>query len=142
MENAIYFTVAAISIVTFRVIYINIMRKFAISFEHNKRKQLFQKYMNLPDSFFYQNEIGDLMARANNDTISVRRFLVMGLLSIYDIFVLGIGALVIMFVKAPKLTLWILLPLFLLGIIAKQVSGKMHKIFKKFRKPLQTLLPA
>ena len=132
-KNAIYFTVAAISIVTFRVIYINIMRKFAISFEHNKRKQLFHKYMNLPDSFFYQNEIGDLMARANNDTISVRRFLVMGLLSIYDIFVLGIGALVIMFIKAPKLTLWILLPLFLLGIIAKQVSGKMHKIFKKIQ---------
>jgi ABC-type multidrug transport system fused ATPase/permease subunit len=78
--NAIYFTAAAFAIVIFRIIYINIMRRFAIRFEHTKRKQLFQKYLALHDSFFFENEIGDLMARANNDTIAVRRFLVMGLL--------------------------------------------------------------
>jgi ATP-binding cassette subfamily B protein len=128
--NAMYFAIAAFSIVIFRVIYINIMRKFAIHFEHTKRKQLFEKYLSLPDSFFFDNEIGDLMARANNDTISVRRFLVMGLLSLYDIFILGVGALVIMLVKAPTLTLWIVLPLAILIFLAQFVSKRMHKLFK------------
>ncbi|MCK5848817.1 MAG: ABC transporter ATP-binding protein [Caldisericia bacterium] len=128
--NTIYFLIASLSIVFGRIIYINIMRKFAIQFEHTKRKQLFKKYMDLPNSFFFTNEIGDLMARANNDTIAVRRFLVMGLLSIYDIFVLGIGALTIMFFKAPKLTMWIFIPLAILAILAWFVSKKMHPIFK------------
>jgi ATP-binding cassette subfamily B protein len=131
--NAIYFTAAAFAIVIFRIIYINIMRRFAIRFEHTKRKQLFQKYLALHDSFFFENEIGDLMARANNDTIAVRRFLVMGLLSMYDIVVLGVGALAIMLTKAPTLTLWIVLPLAILIILSRLVSSHMHRLYKQIQ---------
>ncbi len=131
--NAVYFTSAAFAIVIFRIIYINIMRRFAIHFEHTKRKQLFQKYLALHDSFFFENEIGDLMARANNDTIAVRQFLVMGLLSMYDIFVLGVGAIVIMLTKAPTLTLWIVLPLAILIFLSRFVSKRIHKLFKRIQ---------
>jgi ATP-binding cassette subfamily B protein len=109
------------------------MRRFAIRFEHTKRKQLFQKYLALHDSFFFENEIGDLMARANNDTIAVRRFLVMGLLSMYDIVVLGVGALAIMLTKAPTLTLWIVLPLAILIILSRLVSSHMHRLYKQIQ---------
>lgn len=94
--SATYLILLAFFIVLARYIYNSLIRKLALNFEYQTDLALFKKYLSLPDSFFHTHEIGDLMARINNDTRVLRRFLVMGLISAIDVIFLGISSIVMM----------------------------------------------
>lgn len=130
---ALYYLLFAILIVVGRFIYMSFVRKNALSFEYKTQTALFDKYLSLPDSFFQSNEIGDLMARANNDTVSVRRFMVMGLIAAFDIFFMGTASLLLMFILNRTLTCIVLIPLTLLIILTKIMSAKIHAVYKKIQ---------
>jgi ATP-binding cassette subfamily B protein len=73
------------------------------------------------------------MSRANNDTVSIRRFMVMGLIAAFDIVFLGSASLILMFLLSPTLTAIVLIPLGLLIILTKIMSAKIHAIYKKIQ---------
>ena len=130
---AFYYLLFAILIVVGRYVYMSFVRKHALSFEYKTQTALFDKYLSLPDSFFHSNEIGDLMARANNDTVSVRRFMIMGLIAAFDIFFMGTASLLLMFLLNRTLTAIVLIPLGLLIILTKIMSAKIHAVYKKIQ---------
>ena len=130
-KDAFYMLIIAITIVGGRFIYNSLLRKAALNFEDSMRTSLFSKYMSLPDSFFHSHEIGDLMARVNNDTRLLRHFLVMGFIAGIDILFLGTASLFMMVYLNLNLTLIVLIPLALLIFLAKFVSPKFHSLFKK-----------
>jgi ATP-binding cassette subfamily B multidrug efflux pump len=130
---ALYYLLFAILVVVGRFVYMYFVRKNALSFEYKTQTSLFDKYLTLPDSFFHNHEIGDLMSRANNDTVSIRRFMVMGLIAGFDIFFLGTASLLLMLFLSPLLTSIVLIPLGLLIILTKFMSARIHAIYKKIQ---------
>lgn len=131
---ALYYFLIALAIVSVRFWYSSLIRKKALAFVYKVQTDLFDQYLELPDSFFQTHEIGDLMARANNDTISVRRFLVMGLVAAFDIVFMGGCSLVIMFMKSPELTMTVTIPLLILIFISRVMGSKIHELYKKIQK--------
>jgi len=131
--SATYLILLAIVIVVARYIYNSFVRRSALKFEYQTELALFKKYLALPDSFFHTNEIGDLMARVNNDTRVLRRFLIMGLISAVDIVFLGLSSIIMMVYLSPKLTMLIIIPLAFLIFITRFVSTMFHKIFKEIQ---------
>lgn len=130
---SVYYLLFAILVVVGRFIYMYFVRKNALAFEYKTQTSLFDKYLSLPDSFFHNHEIGDLMSRANNDTVSVRRFMVMGLIAAFDIIFMGSASLVLMFLLSPMLTAIVLIPLALLIILTKFMSARIHSVYKKIQ---------
>jgi ATP-binding cassette subfamily B multidrug efflux pump len=130
---ATYYLLFAILVVVGRFTYMYFVRKNALAFEYKTQTSLFDKYLTLPDSFFHNHEIGDLMSRANNDTVSVRRFMVMGLIAAFDIIFMGTASLLLMFLLSPSLTAIVLIPLALLILLTKIMSAKIHAVYKKIQ---------
>lgn len=130
---AVYYLLLSATIVSVRFWYSSLIRKKALAFVYQVQTDLFDQYLELPDSFFQTHEIGDLMARANNDTISVRRFLVMGLVAAFDIVFLGGFSLVIMFFKSPQLTMTVTIPLLILIFVSRVMGSKIHELYKKIQ---------
>lgn len=128
-----YFISLAAIIVVSRYIYNSLARKFALKFEYQTELELFNKYLSLPESFFQTNEIGDLMARINNDARMLRRFLVMGIISAVDVVFLGSLSIIMMIYLSPRLTMLIIVPLALLILLTRFVSPMFHKIFRKIQ---------
>ncbi len=133
LRYAGYYFLIALVIVSVRFWYSSLIRKKALAFVYKVQTDLFDQYLELPDSFFQTHEIGDLMARANNDTISVRRFLVMGLVAAFDIVFMGGCSLVIMFLKSPELTMTVTIPLLILIFVSRVMGRKIHELYKKIQ---------
>lgn len=131
--SSIYLVIISFLIVLARYIYNSLIRKLALNFEYQTNLALFKKYLSLPDSFFHTHEIGDLMARVNNDTRSLRRFLVMGLISAIDVVFLGISSIVMMIFLSPRLTLLIITPLSCLILLTTFVSPQFRKVFRRLQ---------
>ena len=131
---AFYYFLMAGLIVSVRFWYSSLIRKKALVFVYQLQTDLFDQYLELPDSFFQTHEIGDLMARANNDTVSIRRFLVMGIVAAFDIVFMGGSSLIIMFSKSPELTMTVTIPLLILIFVSRIVGSKIHELYKKIQK--------
>ncbi len=123
----------ALIVVSGRYIYGAMLRNLALSFDYQNQTALYEKYLQLPDSFFHTHEIGDLMSRLSHDTLSIRRFMIMGLISAIDIIFMGIASLVMMIYLSPQLSLIAVLPLIILIFITRYVSKHIFGIFKKIQ---------
>lgn len=132
-KSATYFILFALIIVSARYIYNSLTRRSALNFEYQTELALFKRYLSLPDSFFHTHEIGDLMARVNNDARALRRFLVMGLIAAIDIVFLGISSIVMMTYLSPRLTLLAVIPLIFLILLTLFISPLFHKVFRKLQ---------
>jgi ATP-binding cassette subfamily B protein len=116
-----------------RFVYGVSLRKMALSFDYQNQLALYEKYLQLPDSFFHTHEIGDLMSRISHDTLSIRRFMIMGLVSAIDIVFMGITSLMMMIYLSPYLSMVAILPLIVLIFITRYFSRHIHGIFKKIQ---------
>ncbi len=116
-----------------RFLYGAALRNMALKFDFENQSALYDKYLQLPDSFFHTHEIGDLMSRISHDTLSIRRFMIMGLISVIDIIFMGIASLVMMIYLSPQLSMIAILPLIALIFITRYVSRHIHSIFKKIQ---------
>ena len=132
-SSATYLILFAFMIVSARYIYNSLIRGSALNFDYQMELALFKRYLSLPDSFFHTHEIGDLMARVNNDTRALRRFLIMGLIAAVDIIFLGVSSIVMMVYLSPRLTLLIIIPLMFLILITLFVSPLFHKAFRNLQ---------
>lgn len=94
------------------------------------RKDTFDKLIYLPIGYFDTHQHGDIMSKVTNDVDNISNTVSQSLVSLISGVITVIGALVIMLVYSPLLTLISVLTLGLTFISTKILSKKMRKFFR------------
>ncbi|UII78855.1 ABC transporter ATP-binding protein [Flagellimonas sp. CMM7] len=107
--------------------------------EYDLKNEVFDHYQFLNLNFYKKNRIGDLMNRISEDVNQVRMY--GGPAIMYGIQTLTLFACLIplMFIKAPTLAAYTLLPLPFLSVLIYQISKIIHKRSTKVQEYLSTL---
>ncbi len=107
--------------------------------EYDLKNEVFDHYQLLSLNFYKKNRIGDLMNRISEDINQVRLYA--GPAIMYGIQTLTLFACLIplMFIKAPTLAAYTLLPLPILSVLIYQISKVIHKRSTKVQEFLSTL---
>ncbi len=101
--------------------------------EFDMREAFYKSLVDQPLEFFYNNRVGDLMARATNDLAAIRQIVgPMILYSFQAIFALCI-VLPILLNISVKLTLLLLIPMPLVSLTVKFLGNQIHKRFEKIQ---------
>ncbi|MEH6406544.1 MAG: ABC transporter ATP-binding protein [Leeuwenhoekiella sp.] len=95
--------------------------------EADLKNEVYAQYQNLSLNFYKKNRTGDLMNRISEDVSKVRMYL--GPAIMYGVTTIILFATVIpyMFMTAPELTLYVLIPLPILSVAIYQLSRAIHK---------------
>jgi ATP-binding cassette subfamily B protein len=109
--------------------------------EYDLKNEIFDHYQKLSLNFYKKNRTGDLMNRISEDVNEVRMYA--GPAIMYGIQTLTLFACLIplMFIKAPTLAAYTLLPLPILSVLIYQISKVIHKrstIVQQFLSTLST----
>ncbi|WP_318342743.1 ABC transporter ATP-binding protein [Flagellimonas baculiformis] len=107
--------------------------------EYDLKNEVFDHYQLLSLNFYKKNRIGDLMNRISEDINQVRMYA--GPAIMYGIQTLTLFACLVplMFIKAPTLAAYTLLPLPILSVLIYQISKIIHKRSTKVQEFLSTL---
>jgi len=107
--------------------------------EYDLKNEVFNHYQFLNLNFYKRNRIGDLMNRISEDVGQVRLYA--GPAIMYGIQTLTLFACLIplMFIKAPTIAFYTLIPLPFLSILIYQISKIIHKRSTKVQEYLSTL---
>jgi len=107
--------------------------------EYDLKNEVFDQYQVLTLDFYKRNRIGDLMNRISEDITQVRMF--GGPVIMYGINTLTTFVFVIslMFIKAPTIAFYSLIPLPVLSILIYQISRIIHKRSTKVQEFLSKL---
>ncbi|SFB76772.1 ATP-binding cassette, subfamily B [Flagellimonas taeanensis] len=107
--------------------------------EYDLKNEVFDHYQSLSLNFYKKNRIGDLMNRISEDINQVRMYA--GPAIMYGIQTLTLFACLVplMFIKAPTLAAYTLLPLPILSVLIYQISKVIHKRSTKVQEFLSTL---
>ena len=95
--------------------------------EFDLKNEVFQQYERLSLSFYKQNRTGDLMNRISEDVSKVRMYVGPALMYGATTITLFVVALTYMFLIAPVLTLYSIIPLPILSISIYKLSVAIHK---------------
>ena len=95
------------------------------------RKDLFEKIIHLPISYFDRNSHGDIMSRMTNDVDNISNTLAQSLSSLCSGVFLILGTIIIMFVTSWQLASLSLVVILLTLIATKFLSKGMRKYFKQ-----------
>ena len=95
--------------------------------EADRKNEIYNQYQNLSLNFYKKNRTGDLMNRISEDVSKVRMYL--GPAIMYGVTTLILFATVIpyMYITAPTLTLYVLIPLPVLSVAIYKLSKAIHK---------------
>lgn len=102
---------------------------FSRILEKKLRDRLFDHLLRMDQPFFERWTIGDLMAHASNDLATVQMACGMGLVAAVDALVMSAAALGFMMAISLKLTLIALLPMPVLIVCTRILSGRLHHRF-------------
>lgn len=107
--------------------------------EYDMKNEIFNKYQNLPLSFYRKNSTGDLMARISEDVSRVRMYL--GPAIMYGLNLLILFPLVIFYMISvnAELTLYSLLPLPVLSLSIYFVNNLINERSEKIQRSLSGL---
>lgn len=94
------------------------------------RKDVFNKLVYLPISYFDTHQHGDIMSKVTNDVDNISNTVSQSLTSLISGVITVIGALIIMLIYSPLLTLISVATLGLTLISSKILSKKMRKFFR------------
>jgi ATP-binding cassette subfamily B multidrug efflux pump len=101
--------------------------------EFDLRSDLFGHLLKLNPTFYHNTRTGDIMARATNDIEAVRMMIGPGIMQLSNTIVASFIAIGFMLYLSPKLTLYSLIPLPLLSILANWLGMIIHKKFTKIQ---------
>ena len=107
--------------------------------EYDLKNEVFDHYQILNLDFYKRNRIGDLMNRISEDITQVRMFggpVIMYGMNTLTTFVFVIS---LMFIKAPTIAFYSLIPLPILSILIYQISRIIHKRSTKVQEYLSAL---
>lgn len=136
-NKIIYYPLVILGVNLMSGIFLFLQRRILINtsrhIEFDMREAFYESVVNQPASFFYENRVGDLMARATNDLAAVRQIVgPMILYSFQAVFALCIVLPILLSISA-KLTLLILIPMPLVSLTVKFLGGQIHKRFEKIQ---------
>jgi ATP-binding cassette subfamily B protein len=112
---------------------------FSRHLEKDFRNWLFSHLLTLDRIFFQRKTTGEIMALATNDLAAVQLAGGMGLVAFADALVLSIAALSFMAYIHPGLTLIAIVPMPLLALLTRFLSGRLHKYFRKVQEQFSKL---
>lgn len=95
------------------------------------RVQLQQHIIKLPVNYFDNHKTGELVSRIMTDVEGVRNLVGTGLVQLFGGVLTSIISLVLLLQISPMLTLYVLLPMVVFGIIAMRAFGYLRPIFRK-----------
>lgn len=95
--------------------------------EFDLKNEIFDHYQHLSLSFYKQNRTGDLMNRISEDVNQVRMYCGPAIMYAIQTITLFTCLIPLMFIKAPTLAMYTLLPLPILSILIYQISKIIHK---------------
>ncbi|MBV5317624.1 MAG: ATP-binding cassette domain-containing protein [Desulfobulbaceae bacterium] len=124
-----YVCLVAVIVALLRFIWRNLIIGFSRILEKKLRDRLFAHILRMDQPFFEQWTTGDLMAHAGNDLSAIQMACGMGLVAAVDALVMSTAALAFMLAISVKLTLIALLPMPLLIVCTRVLSGRLHHRF-------------
>lgn len=99
--------------------------------EYDMRRDFYASLVNQPVQFFYENRVGDLMARATNDLAAIRQIVGPLILYSFQAIFAFIVVLPILAYMNLKLTLILLLTMPLVSVAVKVLGAQVHTRFEK-----------
>ncbi len=124
----------AAAIAVFRLVWRILIFGHARVVEKKLRTELYGRLQTLSLPFYQRTRTGDLMARAVNDIEAVRLACGMGVVAFVDGLVMGLAAIGFMLAINVRLTLIALIPMPLIVIVTRKLSGRIHNEFKTVQK--------
>ncbi len=119
----------AVGVALLRFIWRYLIIGFSRILEKKLRNRLFEHLLRMDQPFYEQWTTGDLMAHASNDLGAIQMACGMGLVAAVDALVMSMAALAFMLAINVKLTLIALLPMPLLIVCTRILSGRLHQRF-------------
>ncbi|MEZ4809241.1 MAG: ABC transporter ATP-binding protein [Allomuricauda sp.] len=107
--------------------------------EYDLKNEVFDHYQLLSLNFYKKNRIGDLMNRISEDINQVRMYGGPAIMYGIQTLTLFVCLIPLMFIKAPTLAAYTLLPLPILSVLIYQISKVIHKRSTKVQEFLSTL---
>ncbi|UII75138.1 ABC transporter ATP-binding protein/permease [Flagellimonas sp. HMM57] len=107
--------------------------------EYDLKNEVFDHYQFLNLNFYKKNRIGDLMNRISEDVNQVRMYGGPAIMYGIQTITLFVCLIPLMFIKAPTLATYTLLPLPFLSVLIYQISKIIHKRSTKVQEYLSTL---
>lgn len=136
--GGIIVTIAALVIVL-RFCWRYLIIGFSRLLEQAIRNRIFSHILKMDAPFFEKHTTGDLMAHSSNDLAAVQMACGMGMVAAVDALVMSVAAIGFMIAIHPTLTLLALLPMPLLAITTRILSGKLHKRFSTVQEQFSAL---
>ncbi len=123
---ALWFAILIIALAIMKGIFMFFMRQTIIVMsrliERDLKNEVFNHYQSLSISFYKRNNTGDLMARISEDVSRVRMYIGPAIMYTINLSVLFVLVITTMISVNPRLTLFVILPLPLLGLAIFFVS--------------------
>jgi ATP-binding cassette subfamily B protein len=129
----------AVCIAIFRFGWRYLILGFSRHLEKDLRNWLFSHLLTLDRFFFQRSTTGAIMALATNDLAAVQLAGGMGLVAFADALILSLAALSFMAYIHPGLTLIAIVPMPILAMLARFLSGRLHRYFKKVQEQFSKL---
>ncbi len=107
--------------------------------EYDLKNEVFDHYQVLSLNFYKKNRIGDLMNRISEDVGQVRLYGGPAIMYGIQTLTLFVCLIPLMFIKAPTLALYTLLPLPILSVLIYQISKIIHKRSTRVQEYLSSL---
>ena len=107
--------------------------------EYDLRNDVFAHLQRQPQSFYHQQQTGELMSRATSDMNAVRMVLGPGIMQGLNTIVIAVVAVGLMIYISPRLTLVALLPLPLLSFSVAFFGQRIHKGFEEVQAHFATI---
>ena len=102
---------------------------FSRLLERDIRNRIYSHVIKMDQPFFEKRTTGDIMAHISNDLQAVQMACGIGLVSAVDALVMSVAAISFMIYIHPQLTLLALLPMPLLAICTRILTGRLHHRF-------------
>jgi ATP-binding cassette subfamily B protein len=115
-----------------RMILIGLSREL----EYDLRNQVFEHLTRLDARYYQKNRIGELMSRATNDMMAVRMVLGPGIMYTASTLSTFVGAVAVMLLISPRLTLLALVPLLLVSWLVRHYGRKVHDRYEQVQAQL------
>jgi len=115
-----------------RMILIGLSREL----EYGLRNQVFEHLTRLSARYYQNNRIGELMSRATNDMSAVRMVLGPGIMYTASTLATFVGAVALMLLISPRLTLLALVPLLLVSWLVRHYGRKVHDRYEQVQAQL------
>ena len=126
---AVIIFIFALTIAVMRFVWRYLIIGFSRLLEVSLRNRLFQHILCMDQPFFERWTTGNLMAHASNDLSVVQMAFGMGLVAAVDAAIMSTAALAFMLAIDVQLTILVLLPMPILVVCTKVLSGMLHNRF-------------